>query len=206
MSHKRRKTIEKYLNIQGKPAPYYLHKYDQFNFFPRRVFIGKGTPEEIGVAIHHNPNGIGIDCSGFVCHVFASTQPIRSLIRYPSSNFLAQLRFLIRPIENINVKVLIHPINVYSITLVTQIESWDLIHIDQIHIMLIYHVEKNIIYYAHASKNHREVICGEILLIDHNESLGYQQWSDPIYQLQYRAHRDSGVVRFRRDHLKEVAK
>jgi hypothetical protein len=194
-------TIEKYLNIAGKPAQYYLHKRQRFGFFQGRVFIGKGSPEEMVTAIHQNQDRgrqIGIDCSGFVCHIIDSTQPVTSVIRHPSSTLLYRLRFLLRPIENISVRVLIHPINAVPVTDVSQIQPWDLIHMGERHVMIVYCRDSNTIRYAHASRAKQEVVVGKIAISAPTSSLGEQTWSEDFSLKDYEKYPGSGVVRLRR--------
>ena len=203
ISLQRLRVIEEYLNINGQPAPYYVHDYyRKFNFFPNRVLIGKGSPEEIRSAIQQGLGKlrrIGIDCSGFVCHIIASTQPITSVIKHPSSNPLTRLRFFLRPIENASVRILIHPINVEPVNKVSEIQPWDLIHVSDIHIAIVYNVEDNVIYYAHASEKEGRVAKGQIEIIDPASSLEKQGWSNASTQQYYQSYANSRVVRLCRD-------
>lgn len=197
-------VIRRYLDINGYPAPYYIYKYKGINLFPKRVYIGKGTPDEIADALKLRPDEagrIGIDCSGFVCQVLCSTRPITSIIRHPSSNPFTQLRFYLRPIEKTSVRVLIDPVNSTAITSVNQIQPWDLINIGDSHIMIFYRRDNNKLHYAHASTTKKRVITDTISLVNPEESIEKQRWSDITSLVAYLNNHGSGIVRLRRDSL-----
>ncbi len=189
ISLQRLKTIEEYLDINGQPAPYYVHdEYKKVNLFPKRAVIGKGSPQEIKKALQEGldeSNTIGIDCSGFICHVIASTQKITSVIRHPSLNLFTRFRFFIRPIEKTSVGILIHPVNAVIVSQVSEIQPWDLIHIGDIHIMIIYNVENGVIYYTHASETEKMAVKSKIEIIDSTNSLENQKWLDTSTQQYY---------------------
>ena len=199
----RRQVIPAYLDINGQPAPYYVHDaHRAFNFFPPRALIGKGSPDEIRSALARgwaSQRPIGIDCSGFVCHVLAASQPIITLIRHPASSLLTQLRFYLRPIENCSVHVLIHPVNAQIIPAVRAIRPWDLIHIGDRHILIVDDVQQDLITYAHASETGKRVMRGSIQITTPSQSLVDQNWADDATRRYFADYPTSNLVRLRRD-------
>lgn len=207
-------TIEKYLNICGKPTPYYLHSFKRINLFPNRVYIGKGSPEEIIDALQsqNSSEQIGIDCSGFVCHIIHSTVPITSVIKHPSPNLITKIRFFLRPIEKISVKVLIHPVNAIVINDISQIQPWDLIHTWDLkdnrkrHVLIVFEVDDNIIHYAHASQTENKVVKGKFEITDPSGSLEDQKWPNSFFLSRSQITSGIGLVRLLRIPQKTVCK
>lgn len=187
--------IEKYLTIiDGKPCPYFKNTNNRFNIFRNKALIGKGTPEEIMKVLKQNEKA-GIDCSGLVCHILNSFCPIKNIIINPSKNLILKLRFFIRPIENINVKILIDPINSIPVNDVSNIKKWDLIYIGNDHVLLIYRINNKVIDYIQASEIRKKVVKGSIKITQPDKKLAYQKWSDLIYKSRFLKASKSGVKR-----------
>ena len=209
-SQLRLSVIEQYLNINGQPARYYVHDdFKKFNLFPKRVYVGKGSPNEIKKALAQDKSNslrIGIDYSGFICHVIEATQPITSVIKHPSTTLLIQLRYMIRPIEKISVSVLIDPINSTPINEVDQIRTWDLINVGDQHVMLVYQVLDNTISYVHSSEKEKFVTKNKIRITDINKPLEEQMWFDHSTKEYFKEYTNSGVVRLKRDKCSSLPK
>lgn len=223
------------LSVGGKKirCPYYLNRGKQTKRFEKRVFVGKGRAEEIistieNLAKNSNKNlenlsaekirdfikesGIGIDCSGFVSWIldtwyqekFNGQHLWRKL--QLSLSFLNYLRYLLRPIENLDVKTLISSKNSRLILKPTDIEPGDLIHLGKHHLLIVYQVSEDLkgktktIFYCHSSDFYEGVHKGEIEVKNSDVGLEKQSWLENgkiknwSFQ-QYLRSKESGIVR-----------
>jgi len=199
------------LPIAGKKirCPYYKNDGKSKIKFGERISIGKGSPQEIVLAVEKlviktkkslkkwsaeelrnlmKKNMIGVDCSGFVCWVLDSWcqekfggKHLWQKLKI-SATPLKRLRYLIRPIENLDVKTIINCQNSRTILRATEIEPGDLIHINLHHILIVNKVNKNSqgktksISYCHSSDYYDGVHHGEIRVKDINGGLEKQVW------------------------------
>lgn len=184
------KIIDEYLNKPDEPTPYYRYTKKR-GFLQKRHLIGKGSPTEI------KKYKVGVDCSGFVCHIIDSNKKIKTVIKPTSNNSLNKLLFFFRPIENINVKTLIHPKNSAPV-LTKNIKPGDLIHIGSKHILIIYKTTVNKIHFAHSSDKHLTVTTSVVTITDSTKSLGYQVWQDEYYHHRFITIPNSDVKRLLR--------
>lgn len=160
------KVIDHYthLNINGKKviAPYFMNEKKKKG---RRVSVGKGRPEELEKETLRlarkykfdlqsaTPNDIrdfmiehelGIDCSGFVVWVLNALvkeklrKSIWNVLSYQTLSLPARLKRLLRPVENISVRVLTNDSNSIRIDDLKDIRVGDMIRIfNGHHILLI---------------------------------------------------------------------
>lgn len=190
--------VQDYLDLDGQPVVYYKNKYTKFNLFPRKVFIGKGSPAEIKWAKQRSSREIGIDCSGLVSNIISSVQPVRTILKTPRRKPIDKLRFFLRPIPNIDVPLLINPINARKVSKLELIRKWDLIHIGREHIMIVINKSEHGLKYVHASETANKVEMGEIRFTNVDKTLGEQAWTNLIYQKRFQSTQPSGVVRLTR--------
>jgi hypothetical protein len=214
-------------------CPYYKNDGKNKIKFGEKVAIGKGSPQEIisevEKLIKRTPGPlkkmsveeirdfmkkkrIGIDCSGFVTRVLdywcqEELQGKRLWQKLSiSATSLKRLRYLIRPIENLDVRTIVSCQNSYPISKASEIEPGDLIHIDLCHILIVHKVIKDLqdktkrIYYCHSSDYYDGVHRGEIRVKDEGEGLENQRWIEEDKGnnhsfKEYRRFQKSGVVR-----------
>ncbi len=191
--------INQYLNIPGYgPCKYYKNTRMSPNFFKKSVDIGKGNPKKIASELKKGRT-VGIDCSGLVCNILNTIQPIKAIIKVPPSTTLSRkIIFNFRPIENINVPVLINPINASKVKNNMAYKIWDLIHFGSEHIILIYKIRKNTLHYVQSSDIDKKVVKGNILITSKNKDLRFQNWSDDRFKKRFKNTPSSAVVRLSR--------
>jgi len=182
--------IDSFLNVGNKPIPYYRQIGRRGLLIPRYL-IGKGKIEDKRIY----PD-MGIDCSGFICRVMEINKPIREIISCRTRSFIPMFRFFLRPVENIDVALLIDPINAYRIS-EDQIQAGDLIHVGKKHAMVVFRITKSIIYYAHASEKHGSVQVHQIVRSD-KSGISEWTWEDNYYCNLFKKTPGSGLVRLRR--------
>lgn len=189
--------IQEYLKgFDGKPTPYLKNTNSKLNFFKNSAQIGKGTPQAIKKNLKLNLKA-GIDCSGLICNIINKIKPIKSVIFNPSSNPVSQIRFFLRPIQNIDVKTLIHSVNSYTVS-IPEVKRWDLINLGYEHIMLVYKINNDTLYYIHASETKKLVEEESIKITNVGKSLDKQKWSDKSYLKKFLTTKNSGIRRFKR--------
>lgn len=194
---KLKKTIQfatEYLNINGKPAKY--HKQTSRMFLASTVMIGKGAPVELREAVNHGEN-VGVDCSGLVSQIINSQIPIKTVITPSGLSLVDRLRFVLRPIENTNVKLFIQPVNSLPITSVVEAKAMDLINIGSNHIMLIISTNDEI-EYINSSEFKGRVAIGKIKIMQPEKGLKEQSWSDKKYYERFIKTPGSGIRRLRK--------
>lgn len=166
--------IDNYFNLsiadKKVRCPYYVNSVNRRRF-GKRVFVGKGNPEEIVVETESlakklgvrlgdlsareirefmKEKGIGIDCSGLVSWILYFWYRGRfgggSLWRKIgfSTSFLKRIRYILRPFENIGVKDLLNMSGLKQISKASEIVPGDLIHLGTKHIMIVYSVVKDL--------------------------------------------------------------
>ncbi len=231
--------IEEYRNIKIHnkriSTPYYINTKKKRNEL--RSLAGKGTPEEIqeetlifgklrGIDFNDLNNeqirefmmkeNIGIDCSGFVSHVFdkwlkkLNNGGIKKHIKFENISLYRKLVVLIRPIENMSVKVLTNKLNAEKISL-NEVEVGDIIKSQALnhgdHIMLITKLEydnnnilKSIIY-THSTphfNNENGIKEGNIKVLDITKRLEEQEWNEDItYKGYIKDIENNGIYRLR---------
>ncbi len=199
------------LPIAGKKirCPYYKNVGVSQKRFGKKVFIGKSHPQEIVLIVQSlaekfdikledlsaseirdfmKERRIGIDCSGFVCWVLDSWyqekfngEHLWKKIRFPAS-FLKKIRYFLRPIENLDVKILLGSPDLKPVFGAAEIKPGDLIHLGQHHLLIVYQVDKDAkerttkIFYCHSSDFYDGVHKGEIEVVDPDYGLEKQRW------------------------------
>jgi len=180
-----------------------------------RSLVGKGTPDEIetetvifsklrgfSLTKHSIPEirefmrsqGIGIDCSGFVSHIYDSwlrhkkNRPLQNFIKFDTKNLYQKFTRFLRPIEHTNVFTLTSPANSQKIDYQDSMPG-DMIKMHGLkhglHIALIYKIQKEEdnklrkIYYVESSPYYREangIRFGEIDITSNSKELEQQDW------------------------------
>lgn len=232
------KIIDEYRNIKIHDmyinTPYYINTKKKRNEL--RSLAGKGTPNEIqeetfifgklrGIDFSSlnkeeirefmTKENIGIDCSGFVTHIFdqwlriLKKGSISKYIKFENISLYRRLVVLIRPIENISVKVLTSRLNADKVDM-KDIKVGDLIKSQSInhgdHIMLITKLEykdnilKNITY-THSTAyfgNMNGIKEGIIRIKDINKGLEDQEWEEDItYKGYIKDIKNNGIYRLK---------
>ncbi|MFH1291654.1 MAG: hypothetical protein ABIH87_00435 [bacterium] len=141
---------------------------------------------------HH----LGIDCSGFICHVldhhYLQAKGISlsgNIFIVPTSKILRWIISRLRPVENISVRTFANDANSKPLARISDLRSADLITMLETgpkhkrdHILLITDIKNNVIKYAHArawsgeGKYGNGVAEGEIKIIDPKKGLLEQEW------------------------------
>lgn len=164
------KIVIQYTNLRiGNKTlvtPYFMNENGKKD---RRVFIGKGTSQEIKQATEklalQNKFDVyqaseeqiknfmiayelGIDCSGFIAWTLNEItkerlhKPIWEVLQFSMLPLTGQFKRYLRPVENISVKVLTHPLNSHTIKDLRQIQAGDMIRVlNGHHILLISEIE-----------------------------------------------------------------
>lgn len=184
-----------------------------------KVLVGKGNPEEIVeeakiIATQYRQNissasdaeqirkfliehNLGVDCSGFITNVLKAqfTANGKNLTKQifitPKTNVLRWLISLLRPVEQINVKVYANDTNTKIINDLKNVEAGDLVVMlntgpnkNHDHILLITETDENVIKYAHARAWSSEgrykhgVSTGTITLNNPDKGLLDQNWEE----------------------------
>lgn len=218
-------------------TPYFMNEKGKKG---RRVSVGKGTPEEIeketrraAKKYHFNlqqssvkkvrefmiAHEIGVDCSGFVTWVINEIvkeklhKPVWRVLSYRMLSRPAQVKRLLRPVENISVRVLTHSANSLVIPRVKDIRVGDMIRIfNGHHILLVSEVSYRndgmpvSLKYVNSTMNAVAlygIITGEIAIIKPEGTIIEQKWMPHIYggDWNYKAAKDypidTKVVRLR---------
>ena len=210
-------TIKEYteLNLGGKnvQCPYFINTKKRKDL---RALVGKGTPEEIimeakiweklkGLDLNKmnkeeikeflTAKGLGIDCSGFVLHVLDSWyrsekgKHLWSELRLLQKGVISNLRYKLRPVENLGANTLTSPENSEHIE-INEVRPGDVIRskwkkVGTHHIQLITKVEFDennnvtLIEYTHATPYYGSesgVKTGQIRILDPRKSLYDQEW------------------------------
>jgi hypothetical protein len=202
------------LSIGGKSikTPYYRNKTRTRGGL--RVLVGKGSPNEIedevkiyaklrGVDLTQltendmrdfmRSEGIGIDCSGYVCHIVSTWikshngGSLHKLIKVPPMSFIKRIIFASRTIENISSEVLTSELNCTKVE-ISDVHVGDLIRLKGIkqghHLAIIVKVDKKddvvtMITYTHSAERYSPndgVRVGQIEIVDQNLPLKDQRW------------------------------
>lgn len=213
--------INRYKNLRlGKEnvnTPYYLNPLKKRNEL--RSLAGKGDPDEIEeeVVIYAKlrdvdlksldsdqirqfmkTEGIGIDCSGFVAHVFdgwlktSGKRGISNYIKYENLSIFRKLVTMIRPIENMGVKSLTNKVNAEKVD-IEIIRVGDVIRSTALghgeHIMLVtklvYDDQNNLIeiVYTHSTPHYSDcggIREGSIKIVSTSTGLESQVWEEEI--------------------------
>jgi hypothetical protein len=202
-----------HLNLGGKEVvtPYFMNERGKKG---RRVYVGKGHPAEIesltkSLAEKYDFNldkasseeirdfmishEVGIDCSGFVVWVLneiaqeKSGVPIWKLIDLRMPSILGKFKGILRPVENISVRVLTHPDNSAHILNLNDIQPGDYIRtLGGHHILLISEVyyEDNIpkeFTYINSTMykdKYYGIRKGRVLITNPDKYLIHQDWID----------------------------
>jgi hypothetical protein len=211
--------IKQYFNLSlgGKsvPCPYYINiRQVRMGL---RVLIGKGSPEEIvqESLIYEKLRNvdfqkmsiaeirkflvkrhIGIECSGFVCHVLDAMlrkqkkKHIWKYISFPKASLYRRVARFLRPIENISAQILTNDENTKPVQNLKKIQPGDLIRLKGLqggyHVILISSVQKEKgntkkFEYVHATRwydDQHGVRKGSVEIVDPNKSLSVQRWLD----------------------------
>jgi hypothetical protein len=213
------KIIDHYANLSlgGKKVitPYFMNEKSKKG---RRVSVGKGTPEEIekettrfakkygfnlqeataeSIRTFMIQHELGIDCSGFVTWVVNELvkekvhQPIWKTLSYRMLSPLAQIKRLLRPVENTSVRVLTHQANSISIPQMIDIHIGDMIRIfNGHHILLITEItydKKNnpiVLKYVNSTMTGQKlygILTGTIQITKPEGSIIEQKWMRHAY-------------------------
>lgn len=224
------------LPIMGKKirCPYFKYKKKILRRrLKNRVFTGKGLPSEIAMATESlakkqkkplknwtaekirdfmKKNGLGIDCSGFISWILNSwyqkEHKGKHIWRKINISLLSLkgMRYLLRPVENLDVKTIIRSKNCQPIKKVVQIKPGDLIHLGENHLLIITHVSKDSknrvksISYCHSSDFYDGVHRGKIEIKNFKAGLAKQRWIEKSKGQnwsfnEYLSSKKSGVVR-----------
>jgi len=181
-----------------------------------RAMVGKGTPDEIvmeariweklkgahlvdldeeSVKQFLTDRGLGIDCSGFIVHILdayflkVKHRHVWSYLKIPNKSFASNLRYLLRPVEQLGAGTITNLDNCFEIEL-NDVRVMDLIRsksekLNGEHIMIVTKVNKdeegNIIdiQYTHSTPHYGKwngVKTGTIKIIDINKPLENQEW------------------------------
>lgn len=164
--------------------------FAQLRGFP----LAKSTPEQIREFMQSQ--GIGVDCSGFVAHVYdhwlksKKKGGIGRRIKYDPSNLYRRFIRALRPIENIGANLITCPLNAAKVNFNEALPGY-LIRLKGIehghHVAIITAVETNdkgtikSIEYTHSSPHFGEkngVKTGLIEIVDGNKPLEKQNWTE----------------------------
>jgi hypothetical protein len=210
-------TVDRFraLNLGGKQVTAVYH-INAGHIKDLRVMVGKGTPEEIEMEVKiwaqlkgidldkadaetirefMRVRRIGIDCSGFVYHVFASwlqatlNESLLKQIKFPYKSLFGSLKLWLRPAENIGADILTSELNAFKIEL-KDIRPGDLIRSKSVHqgvdhILLVSSVSHNdqglpvAFNYVHSTKQFGKdngVREGRVNIVDVNAELKDQDW------------------------------
>lgn len=237
------------LEIGGKKvaAPYYRNKARARGEL--RVLVGKGAPREIEeevkiysklravdlttlneIAVREfmKSEGIGVDCSGYVCHILSTWLKsndhgsLRRNITTPPLSLYRRIVFQTRTIENISADLLTSELNCTKIHL-RDIQIGDLIRLKGVeqghHVAIIVDVEKKDgqvfnLTYTHSTERFTPndgVRVGNIRITDENKELIHQEWQEVdvngkcwTFQGLTNQYEDNGLRRLKFHHLLNV--
>lgn len=201
-----------------------------------RSLVGKGTPEEIvnetliyaklrGFKLEGKTEkeirqfmvgqGIGVDCSGFVSHVYdvwlkaSGYKGIYSNLNFPKGRSLFnRLVTRLRPIEHIYSNLLTSSLNTTKVKL-QDVQIGDMIRLKGLkhghHIVVIIEVEQKSFTYVHSSEHYGEkhgVRIGTVEIVKPKGELKQQKWLEmdekgkcPTYQQLMKDYEDNGLRR-----------
>lgn len=183
------KTVDRYLNLNGKPVMYFQQKEKRGFLLPSRK-VGKASIKDLNVF-----KECGIDCSGFICRVVSADKSVKSIIKNTKQSLLAELRYFLRPFCNIAVVDIIDPVNSREVKFLN-LRAGDLINVGKKHVMLIVEIKSGNIKYVHASE-YKGVVVEEVIKIRNTkEDLGSQRWSSKYDLRQFMETFGSGTRRF----------
>jgi hypothetical protein len=160
--------------------------------------------------------GIGIDCSGFVCHILESRINLGCL-KFTTNNVYSRFIRSFRLIQNISANDLTSSINTDIVENLNEVQVYDLIRSHGLvdggmHVALITNIVKdsnnNVIEfeYVHSTRWYEEengVRTGKIIIVDPLMDLSQQEWRDEINGRNYfkeefvKNIEDSGVRRLK---------
>lgn len=210
--------IERYsqLNIGGQKvrAPYYRNvKRVRAEL---RSLVGKGSPEEMeeetliyaklrgfslddtdegAIREFMQSQGIGIDCSGLITHLYdkwcrsQSHGSLYSHLKFPKASFYRKFIRWLRPIENISADILTNKSNAERVEL-KDIKIGDLIRLKGLqrgdHVALVTEVSKEegklqSFKYVHSSPHYGSengIRIGEVEITDMSKELKDQKWKE----------------------------
>jgi hypothetical protein len=212
-------AISKYKNLKlgskSVQCPYFINAKRKKDL---RALVGKGTPEEIvmeakiwekltgqnfekmsetEIKTFLTNKGLGIDCSGFVVHVLDSwyqskhQKHIWSELKLVQGGLLSNIRYKLRPVENLGANTLTSEVNSIEIE-INEVKPGDVIRskwkkVGTHHIQLVTKVEYrenetvSQIEYTHATPYYGEtsgVRVGQIKILDPQKPLFDQEWTE----------------------------
>ncbi len=207
------RIIHAYQNLplgkEGVICPYFINHTN--NRGGLTVMVGKGSPSEIveetvliaqkkrfdldtktptEVRAFMKKNYLGIDCSGFVSHILASTNPdiLKKLARVnPLTHPFRFFWHNLNPVKNISVKVLTNTKNAERVESINNIEPGDMIRTrNGKHVLLVTEVKFSEgvvtdISYVHTTSFYGDangIRTGSISVTDSSQPLEKQIWDE----------------------------